>query len=135
MEIKLTDSTNHRPAGSRIVDAPLVNIDLGLFSKQIMHEETWKSSGHNAITVFKTDGLRIVLIAMHKEAELKNHLVAGIISVHVLEGKILFTTEHQSVEVHKGQIIALHENISHAMLAKEETIILLTITSMSWQHK
>ncbi len=131
MDEKYNDATNQRPEGHRIVDAPLVTIDLKLFIEQIRDEEIWKSSDRNAITVFKTDVMSIVLIALHKNAELKKHTAAGLINVQVLEGQILFTTDEHAVELNKGQLVTLHANIPHAVLAKEESIFLLTITSTS----
>ena len=74
------------------MDASLVTIDLNYFTKQIRDEKAWKDSDRNAITVFKTNGMRIVLIALHKDAEMAKHTADGMISVQVLEGQILFTT-------------------------------------------
>ena len=52
------------------------------------------------------------------------------ISVQVLQGQILFTTGEQSVELGKGEMLALlHEGVPHSVLAKEETIFLLTLTT------
>lgn len=99
------------------------------FIKQIKEETTWKESDRNAITVFKTNGLRIVLLALHEGAEMARHTAEGIISVQVLEGKMKFNTDKQSVELSKGQILALHEQIPHSVLAIKETIFLLTLTT------
>ena len=129
MDEKFNDATKQRPQGERKMDAALVTIDLRNFTKQIRAEKAWKDSDRNAITVFKTDGMRIVLIALHKDAEMKEHTADGMISVQVLEGQILFTTEEQSVELGKGEMLALHENVPHSVLAKEETIFLLTLTT------
>ena len=126
---KSNEATTQRPQGDRIMDAPLVTIDLRSFTKQIKDEKAWKDTDRNAITVFKTDGMRIVLIALHKDAEMSTHTADGMISVQVLEGQILFTTEEQLVELGQGEMLALHENILHSVLAKEETIILLTLTT------
>ena len=126
---KSNEATTLRPEGNRIVDAPLVTIDLRSFTKQIKDEKTWKDSDHNAITVFKTDGFRIVLIALHKNAEMKKYIADGMNSVQVLEGQILFTTEEQSVELGNGEMLALHKNVPHSVLAKEEIIFLLTLTT------
>ena len=134
MEEKSNDATEQRPKGERIVDAAQVKIDLRSFTEQIRAEKVWKDSDRNAITVFKSDGMRIVLIALHKDAEMKKHTANGIISVQVIEGKILFTTEEQSVELGNGQMLALHEGVPHSVLAKEETIFLLTFTQ-HWQEK
>ena len=129
MDEKFNDATKQRPQGERIMDAALVTINLRNFTKQIREEKAWKDSDRNAITVFKTDGMRIVLIALHKDAEMKKHTADGMLSVQVLEGQILFTTKEQSVELGKGEMLALHENIPHSVLAKEETIVLLTLTT------
>ena len=129
MNEKFNDSTNQRPQGERIIDAALVTIDLRNFTKQIREEKAWKESDRNAITVFKTDGMRIVLLALHKDAEMIKHTADGIISIQVMEGKILFKTEEQSIELGSGQMLALHENIPHSVVAMEETIFLLTLTT------
>ena len=135
MEEKFNDATRQRPQGERVVDAALVTIDLSNFTKQIKEEKAWKDSDRNAITVFKTDGMRIVLIALHKDAEMKKHTADGIISVQVMEGQILFTTEEQSVELGKGEMLALHKSIPHRVLATEETIFLLTLTTTLEENK
>lgn len=129
MEIKYNEATPQRPEGDRSIDAALVAIDLPAFVKQIKEESTWKESDRNAITVFKTNGLRIVLIALHKDAEMARHTADGIITVQVLEGQMQFNTEWRSVELGKGQMLALHERIPHSVLALKETIFLLTLTT------
>ena len=129
MDEKFNEATDQRPQGDRMIDAALVTIDLRNFTNQIKEEHAWKDSDRNAITVFKTDGMRIVLIALHKDAEMKEHTANGIISVQVLEGQIQFTTSELSVELSKGQMLALHKGIPHSVLAKEETIFLLTLTT------
>jgi quercetin dioxygenase-like cupin family protein len=129
MQEKSNEATSHRPEGDRIIDATLVSINLPLFIEQIKTEKAWKDKDRNAITVFKTNGLCILLIALHKGAEMTKHTAAGMISVQVLEGRIEFTTDDQSVELDKGQMLALHESIPHRVLALEETIFLLTLTT------
>ncbi len=128
MDEKYNESTPQRPEGDRSIDAALVNIDLPLFIEQIKQESSWKDSDRNAITVFKTNGLRIVLIALHEGAEMARHTANGIISVQVLEGQLQFNTDGQSVELNKGQMLALHERIPHSVQAIKETIFLLTLT-------
>ena len=129
MEEKHNEATNQRPEGDRPVDAALITIDLPTFIKQIKKESAWKDSKRNAITVFKTNGLRIVLIALHKGGEMSRHMADGIISVQVLEGRLQFNTDGKSVELNKGQMLALHERISHSILAQKESIFLLTLTT------
>jgi len=129
MEEKFNEATTQRPQGDRVLDAKLVTIDLPSFIEQIRHEEQWGDSDRNAITVFKTNGMSIVLIALHKGAEMARHTANGLISVQVLDGAMLFSTDERSVELGKGHLLALHKGIPHSVLAKEETIFLLTLTS------
>ena len=127
MENKSNEATPQRPEGGRMLNAPLVEMDLNKFITQIKKETTWSESDHNSITIFKSDSLRIVLLGLHENAELKTHTANGIISVQVLEGKISFQAEQQTVVLEKGQLIALHEKIPHSVLAIKESFFLLTL--------
>ncbi len=129
MKEKFNEATLQRPEGDRLIDASLVVIDLPIFIKQIKKESTWKDSDRNAITVYKTNGLRIVLIALHKGAEMARHIAKGTISVQVLEGRLQFNTDQQSIELNKGEMLALHERITHSVLAIRESVFLLTLTT------
>lgn len=129
MEEKYNNPTIQRPDGDRMIDAALVSIDLPMFIKQIKNEPAWKTSDRNAITVFKTNGLRIVLIALHEGANMSTHTAHGIICVQVIEGRIQFKTTRQTVEMETGQMTVLHENIPHSLLAVKESVFLLTLTT------
>jgi quercetin dioxygenase-like cupin family protein len=59
------------------------------------------------------------------------HKAEGIISIQVLEGQIKFSTDLQSVELDKGQMLTLHERIPHSVLAIKETFFLLTLATLS----
>lgn len=126
MEEKFNEATPQRPE-DHMLDSSLLTIDIASFIEQIKNEPTWRDSDRNAITVFKTDGMRIVLIALHQGAEMIKHTADGVISVQVLEGNIRFTTDHNSVDLGKGQIATLHSNIPHSVNAIEESIFLLTL--------
>ncbi len=127
MENKSNEATPQRPEGDRLLKAPLVEMDLNNFISQIKEEPTWANSDHNSITIFKSDSMRIVLLGMHENAELKTHKAGGVISVQVLEGKINFNTEQQTVLLEKGQMIALQEKLPHSVLALKESFFLLTL--------
>jgi len=131
MKEKYTDSTLQRPEGERFIDGTNVAIDLPVFIKKIKEESTWQESDRNAITVFKNDSLRIVLIALHKAAEMAKHIAKGTICVQVLEGQIQFKSGLQTVKLNKGQMLVLHELIPHSVLAIKESVFLLTLTAKS----
>ncbi|MEO5996603.1 MAG: hypothetical protein ABIN89_07740 [Chitinophagaceae bacterium] len=72
------------------MDTPLVSMVMPEFTKQFKAEATWGNIHRNAMTVYKTNGMRIVRITLHQETILKKHTGDDIISVLVLEGKIFF---------------------------------------------
>jgi len=128
MEEIFTDATHNRPQGQRKLDAPLVTIDLNFFIAQIKEEIQWKKTDRNAITIFKSLVMRMVLIVLHKGAEMKAHKATGTITVQVIEGEMEFTTTDQTITLYAGQMLVLQEGIAHSVLAKEETVFLLSLT-------
>ena len=129
MDEKYNKSTDMRPEGERLLDAPLVHIDIAGFSMQLKKESTWNNSDRNAITFCKTNGLRMVLIALHEGAVIAKHTAAGTLSVQVLEGEIIFATDEQSVVLKKEQMIALHKGLPHSVTALKESVFLLTLAT------
>ena len=110
-------------------DNSLVGIDLPLLTEQIKEEKSWQDGKRNAITVFKSNDLRILLIALHEGSEMARHVADGIISVQVLEGLMRFDTDQQSVALSTGQMLVLHKEIFHSVKAIRKTIFLLTVTN------
>ena len=121
------EATPLRPEGNRVLNAPLVEMNLNDFINQIKNEKTWAESDRNSITIFKSDTMRVVLMGMHENAELKPHKANGVINVQVLEGRIDFKTEQKSCLLEKGQMIALQENIIHSVVAHTDSFFLLTL--------
>jgi quercetin dioxygenase-like cupin family protein len=129
MENKLYIASSQRLNADRVLYTPFVSIDLQSFIKQIREEEQWEKSDRNVITIFKSLMMRIVLIILKKGAEMKKHKTTGSISVQVIEGEMLFNTDDQTITLSRGQMLVFHEGIPHSVLAKEETIFLLTLTT------
>lgn len=127
MEVKRNDSTELRPEGSRVMDAPVVPINIPEFLRQIKNEPAWETGDRNAMTVYKTEGMRIVLIALHKEAVIEEHTANGVICVQVLDGEINFDAEGKTFNLKKGEMITLHRKLPHRVAAVEESVFLLTV--------
>lgn len=131
MEYKSNDATSQRPEGNRVLNAPLVQMNLLDFINQIKTEKPWIENDRNSVTIFKSETMRIVLMGLHENAVLKAHKANGVISVQVLEGKVNFETEAKTVSIEKGQMIALEENIVHSVTALKESFFLLTLAMNS----
>jgi quercetin dioxygenase-like cupin family protein len=128
MEAKHNESTELRPEGGRLMDAPVVPMNVPEFIRQIKEEPAWKKSDRNAITIYKTNGMRIVLIALHEDAVMEKHTTNGVVSVQVLDGEVVFNTQENSIVLRKGEMIALHRNVPHSVAATKESVFLLTVS-------
>ena len=71
MENKSNEATPQRPQGDRVLDAPLITMDLQQSIQQLQDEPSWRDSDRNSIALFKSDNIRIVLMGLHQNAELK----------------------------------------------------------------
>ncbi|MGV3686814.1 MAG: cupin domain-containing protein [Daejeonella sp.] len=126
-EIKFNEATPQRPEGDRPINAELIEIDLIAAKQQIRNEAPWENSDRNAITLFKNENMRIVMIALHDGAEMKTHTASGVISVQVLEGGISFRTEKKSSDINEGQMVTLQAGVPHSVFARSESVFLLTL--------
>lgn len=126
-----TLASHPRPDSPRQLDAPILSFDIPSLTERIKHEHEWKAGSHNAITLVKNEGMRIVLIAMQEGNEIRMHLSEGEISVHILEGQLAFNKENGSMVLNKGQLLALYEDIQYELIAIRETTLLLTMTSVN----
>jgi quercetin dioxygenase-like cupin family protein len=126
MEIKRNEATRNRPEGDRVLDAPYVFADLPAFVEQVKDEKAWENSDRNAITVFKTDNMTIVVSVMKDGAVIKDNTVNGFLTVLVLEGRIGVATLEGDADMGENQLIAFHPGIPHTIEARETSVLLLT---------
>ncbi len=127
MENTDIDATHNRPEGKRKIDAAALLIDLSDHVEQIKNETAWKDNDRNAITLFKSDKLRIVLIALHRKAEMKTEKPENILSVQVLKGKINVIADTANNEAVKNQVVALHAKVPYVIKALKKSTLLLTL--------
>ena len=127
MQEKFNEATHNRPGGDRLVDAPLVPVDISSFIRQIKKEKAWDENDRNAITVFKSDKLRIVIVGMRKKAEMTTERPENIFSLQVLNGKIKVHTSETTIEIGKEKLFVLHANIPYKIVAVKKSVFLLTV--------
>jgi len=128
MQEKYNESTLNRPEGGRLLDAPLLIVDIVEYIQRLKNEPAWQKNDRNGITLFKTKGMRIVLVIMHSGAEMRPQTIDALVSLHVLNGYLEITTDEQTATVNMGQILTLHAHINHSVKAVVETTFVLTMT-------
>ena len=114
------------PKAIGLLDAPYVFVNIPDFIRQLKSEEAWQKNDRNGITVFKTGRVTTVLTCLHAKAILKNNLVDGIFTVHVLEGIVRVKTPDGDVDMQPNQIMAFHQLVDHSIEAMMDSVILFT---------
>ena len=127
MEEKYNESTINRPEGERAVDASVVLVNIAEYIKKIKKEKTWDKNDRNAITVFKGDKMSVVLIALHKKAEMTTERPENVFSLKVLKGEIKLHTSEKTIDVCEEELFVLHANIPYKITATKKSIFLLTV--------
>jgi len=127
--------TRDRPhvTAERPLDAPLLTFEIPTLLTRLKAEPTWQRESHNAMTLVKSGGLRVVLVAMRRGAVLPSHRTDGPISMQVIAGKLRLTSDSQTVPLHTGQLLTLQAGIPHGVEAATEAAFLLTLSAEA-QH-
>lgn len=124
--MRTNEATYNRPEGTRLLDAPYVVSDINSAMAQLMNENGWEETDCNGITLFKTDNLTTVLICMHTGSRIGENTIDGTVTLQVVEGEVELTANEDVLTLHTGQIVMLHHDVTHSILATEETVMLLT---------
>ena len=129
MENKRNEATLNRPEGDRVIDAPYVFINIPEFIRQLKSEDAWQKNDRNGITVFKTDRVTTVLTCLRAKAVLKDNLVDGIFTIHVIEGIVRVKSPDGDVDMQANQVVVFHQLVDHSIEAMMDSVLLLTNNS------
>lgn len=91
----------------------------------------WNSTFKDKLEVekmFESDEAKEIKITMPKYSSMKEHKAPGAISVQVLVGEIDFSLNDEVINLKALDMIRVGANIVHALQAKENSIIRLTLS-------
>lgn len=125
MTEKHNEATRNRPDGDRVIDDNFIVTDVTRYIQQLKEENAWQKNDRNAITLFKSDYVTIVLTALHKSAQIIKENAADVMCVQVLEGQLYFHAEEKSEQLNTGQMAMLHKGQYYSIDAESEAVFLL----------
>ena len=127
--MKFNEATKNRPAGDRVLDAPQLYIDIEQHLEILKDESAWQKADRNAMTIFKSEKMSIVLVALHGGATLLPQEINSLVTAQVLQGSIRFESSQGVKNLKEKNIVVLHSNEPFNATAIEETLLLLTVFS------
>lgn len=72
-------------------------------------------------------GIRTFLLRLHAGEQMPEHKVSGPITVHCLQGSVLFRTATEEAELVSGSLLSLPGQVPHSLLARRASLILVTV--------
>lgn len=126
MDIKSNQSTENRPEGDRILDAPYVFTDIPMYLEQLRSEKSWVKNDRNAITVYKSEKITIVIAVLKSGAMVNDHSIAECLTFQVLAGELKVETEGRVFYATPGQMMTFHAGIAHSIRALSDSDVVIT---------
>jgi len=77
--------------------------------------------------IVKSDTFEAVRLIVRAGAEIDAHEVAGAMTLHCLEGRVLLGLDHSTLELEAGQWVYLNGGARHSVKGIEDASLLLTI--------
>lgn len=129
MEPQAADTPNNRldlrPAER--LGAPTIHVELNHELELLRASDSYRGADHAATTILKRPGIRVVLVALQAGGQMHEHHADAPITVQVLEGRIRFNVDGQTLELLPGHLVSVAESLPHSVLGVEESAFLLTI--------
>lgn len=81
----------------------------------------------STFALIKTDDMEVIRMVLPRGKDIMEHSVEGEISVQCLKGHVIFQVGNEAKELTGGDWLYLTHNQPHAIHAKENSILLVTI--------
>ncbi len=101
--------------------------DLGAALAALRAESHEAHDGHRQITLFHRPPVAHVLFAFDPGGALKEHAASGLVTIHVLEGRMGVWADGLEHDLSAGQVLILNPGVLHDVRAVEGGAMLLTV--------
>ena len=86
-----------------------------------------EARGRTARTLVKEGPLRLTLMALAKEGVLPEHRADGPVSIHVVEGDVVFTALSVEYPLRAGEVLVIASGVPHEARSASGCVFLLTV--------
>jgi quercetin dioxygenase-like cupin family protein len=102
--------------------------DLASESKELPWSET-AHTAHTARTLAKLDAMRLTLMKLSAKSTVPEHHATHQVSLQTVSGSVVVHVEGQAVEMPAGHVMVLARGVAHAIAAREDSVVLVTVSS------
>ena len=115
-----------RPPAERFA-SPSNVFSLSEAVAELHSEESPARDGHRQVTVFHRGNVTHVLFAFEAGGALKEHSAHGVVTLHILEGRLRVDAAGTEHELVAGSMLVLDPDVPHDVRASERSAMLLTV--------
>jgi quercetin dioxygenase-like cupin family protein len=130
--IETVATNTPRPAVHKGPPASAGYFQLAREIDQLTGSPQYRSTGQAARTLVKRPDLRVVLIVLRRNADLKEHRTNQPVSIHVLKGRVRIALPRGCPEPVAGELLVLESAVTHDIMALTDSAFLL---SMPWSER
>ena len=121
----LHDRLRARPDERFAGNSRMFDVDASL--RDLRAEAPPTQRGHRQITLFKQRAVTQVLFAFDAGSALANHVAHGLVTIHVVDGRLSVQADGQEHALSTGQLLILNPDVAHDVRAAEPSAMLLTV--------
>jgi quercetin dioxygenase-like cupin family protein len=116
-----------RPHPEDRLTAPVQVVDLAAAAAKLRAEPHAPVSGHRQIALMRHGPVTVILIVFDAGGLLKEHQAEGVLTIHVLSGRLQVVVDEEAREMAAGELMALAAGMPHSVLALAPSEMLLTV--------
>jgi quercetin dioxygenase-like cupin family protein len=122
-----TNPDRLRPHPAARFDAPQHQFDLDAVAARLKHEPRAGEAGRRQQTLYKRGPVSVSLFVFDRLTRLAAHRAKGVVTIHVLAGRLQVTAESQTYDLRPGGLLVLAPGVEHDVAALDESHMLLTV--------
>ena len=120
-------ATKTHPREDRALSAPWLLFKISEQLQSLKNEPAWQRGDRDSITLMKTPGLTLVLMALRAGDVMHQHQASGPVVIQVLTGKVLVEFAGDAPELCAGELLTVDPLVMHEVRALEESTLLLMV--------
>jgi quercetin dioxygenase-like cupin family protein len=101
--------------------------ELAAIADRLRRERHPATAGHRQMTIFSDGPVSLVLFDFERDGGLVDHVADGLVTIHVLAGRIAVKTPERGHELAAGSLLILAPRVAHDLHAHEASQVLLTV--------
>ncbi len=127
----MREEKTRSPEDSLEIRRPVQAFDAASAAKRLREEKTYEDHGRSVLSLFRGPSLRAMLTAIATGRRTGERRVAGLSTVHVLEGEVEFQAGEERHVLSAGGTLVLEGNVPYKAEALSDAVFLHTLVPPS----